>query len=125
MRTLKVVHLRLSGPDLASHRMSHRIADQEESRLVDEEVLSIEPQYNPNAKYLRPDFIDADGVPQFPRFNNTVIAFISWAFGPTGFLALEWFALRDFSHSGRFSDHNLLVRRASSSPPETSPSAET
>jgi hypothetical protein len=96
--TLKILHIRRSGSELARH-----------------------PGLNTSHDRQVSDVSDTPGSDQSSRLLGQLYTFANWAFGPGGFPVLEILAFGDFSYQGRFSRDTLLLCRDKSSGSLTDP----
>ncbi|KAI9784369.1 MAG: hypothetical protein M1816_000893 [Peltula sp. TS41687] len=117
-RTLKLLHIRRTGSDLRDGTNPDDLGDR----------YSGDGSYDTHMERLR-DLSDlhqsqhSDGKIRNKGFPPALAEFAQWAFGPTGYPALQVLAYGDFSYEGRYERYNLLLcRRESPSLPKKSSS---
>ncbi|GCB25461.1 hypothetical protein AAWM_08346 [Aspergillus awamori] len=102
--SIKLLHLRLSGEERI-HRHLRREIVSELQRNAEGGPWSRSRRHGPTVAglHLKPARKRSEA--------EDFVLLAQWAFGPTGLPALQILAFGDFSHDGRYSEQQILIRR--------------
>ncbi|KAL9617654.1 MAG: hypothetical protein Q9160_007571 [Pyrenula sp. 1 TL-2023] len=109
--TLKLVHLRQSGPDFAfvpNWGVEHKHGGDIECGPIDDSTELGSPQAEIADSIRKPE---ASSHKSHKVVTDRLHEFAQWAFGPEGIKSLRIIAFGDFSHNGRWASNNMMLCR--------------